>query len=109
MFGRLAAITVLVVQLGQLTAPLVCLRAAATPKACSESMSAPSRSHSLMTTATADRACINQMLCGIQVPAVPSLRGPMSLVTHFGFAVTPSVLPVEIGVPPAPLSPPPQA
>ena len=108
MFTRVAAITVLVVQFAQLTAPLVC-PAASTPKACSERMSAPPDSHSAVTTATADRACINQMLCGVQVPAVPSLIGSVSLVMHLGLAITPSVLPVELGVSPTPLPPPPQA
>ena len=89
MFARVAAITILVVQFGQLTAPLVCPTVASTSTACSESMSASSGSHSSVTTATADRASINQMLCGVQVPVLASLMGPMSLVTHLGFAITP--------------------
>ena len=109
MFGRVAAIALLVVQFAQVTAPLVCRAAVATPKACSESMAATSGSQSTLTPATPDRACINQMLCGIQVPAVPALIGSMSLVTHLGLATPPSVLPVELGVSPTPLSPPPQA
>lgn len=109
MFGRLAAIAVLVVQFAQLTAPVVCPVVAPTPRACAASMSAPSGNHATVTPSTPDRACINQMLCGVQVPAVPSLIGPMSLVTHLAIAAIPSVLPVELGVSPTPLPPPPQA